>query len=229
MRLLFIRHGQTPSNVRGLLDSRIPGADLSALGRRQAAAIPAALDARPITSITVTNMVRTAQTAAPLAAARGLVPVVDEDLREIEAGDLEMASGAEALARYVDVAWAWAGGNLTPRMAGAQDGAEFFERFDRGVERARTQGGSHPVIVSHAACIRVWVARRCRNVPPTFASDVQLHNTGSAEVEHDDQGWQLREWNELPLGGDALHAASGPENPDPTGTLTAGDTSRRES
>ena len=40
MRLLLVRHGQTPSNVAGLLDTALPGPGLTALGTRQAAAIP---------------------------------------------------------------------------------------------------------------------------------------------------------------------------------------------
>ena len=48
MRLLLIRHGQTPANVRGELDTAHPGPGLTALGFRQAAAIPAALAHEPI-------------------------------------------------------------------------------------------------------------------------------------------------------------------------------------
>ena len=43
MRLLLIRHGQTPSNVLGALDTLVPGPGLTPLGLEQAAAIPDAL------------------------------------------------------------------------------------------------------------------------------------------------------------------------------------------
>ena len=46
MRLLLIRHGQTPNNILGALDTGRPGAGLTELGREQARAIPAALAAR---------------------------------------------------------------------------------------------------------------------------------------------------------------------------------------
>ena len=49
MRLLLIRHGQTPSNLKFLLDTAVPGAALTELGERQAAALPEAL-AEPRTS-----------------------------------------------------------------------------------------------------------------------------------------------------------------------------------
>jgi broad specificity phosphatase PhoE len=67
MHLLLLRHGQTGSNVIGALDTAVPGAPLTELGERQAAAVPGAL--QPIDSITVSTLLRTQQTAAPLAAA----------------------------------------------------------------------------------------------------------------------------------------------------------------
>jgi len=67
VRLLFIRHGQTPCNVSGKLDTSYPGAGLTSLGRAQAAAVPAALADERITSIYATPLLRTQLTAAPLA------------------------------------------------------------------------------------------------------------------------------------------------------------------
>lgn len=202
MRLLLIRHAETPSNVLGLLDSRVPGPNLTERGRRQATAIPSALAEYPVTSITVSSMVRTSETAMPLAIDRGLDIRVDERLREIEAGAMEMASGREAMTRYVGIAWAWARGELEPRMPGAQDGHEFFERFDGAVDQIEAAGDAAPVIVSHGASIRVWVGNRCRNVSDDFAAESDLHNTGSALVERTDSGaWELVEWRGSPLGG----------------------------
>lgn len=224
MRLLLIRHAQTPSNVRGLLDTGAPGPGLTELGHRQAAAIPGALKDQEISSITVSNLVRTSLTAAPLAEERGLTPVVDPGVREIEAGDDEMAAGFASFVRYIEVAWAWATGDLDVRMPGAENGHEFFERFDGSVERAMTAGGPHPVIVSHGAAIRVWVGGRCRNMGDLFSSDVELHNTGSALVERGDDGsWTLLEWTSDPIGGPQLDPASDPATEDPMGSLTAED------
>lgn len=224
MRLLLIRHAQTPSNVQGLLDTAAPGPGLTELGHRQAAAIPGALKDREISSITVSNLVRTSLTAAPLAEERGLTPVIDPGVREIDAGDDEMAAGFAAIRRYIAVAWAWARGDLDVRMPGTENGVEFFERFDGAVDRALSSGGPHPVIVSHGAAIRVWVGGRCRNMGDLFSSDVELHNTGSALVERDDDGsWTLLEWTSNPIGGEQLDPQSDPATQDPTGSLTAED------
>jgi broad specificity phosphatase PhoE len=221
MRLLLIRHAQTTSNLLGLLDSGVPGPDLTDLGRAQAEAIPAALEGRPVTSITASNMIRTVQTADPLLADRGLTVRVEEGVREIEAGDMEMASGREPLERYMGVVWAWAAGDLDPRMPGAQNGHEFFDRFDDVVDRTVTRREELPIIVSHGASIRTWVGNRCVNVGDSFGADSELHNTGSALIELSGAGhWELVDWRSEPMGGAALHGKSGPDDDGPTGSTT---------
>ena len=70
MRLLLLRHGQTESNVIGALDTAVPGAPLTAIGERQASAVPGALE--PVDAVFVSTLIRTQQTALPLERARGL-------------------------------------------------------------------------------------------------------------------------------------------------------------
>nr|WP_284288846.1 histidine phosphatase family protein [Angustibacter aerolatus] len=91
MRLILVRHGQTPSNVQRLLDTAVPGADLTDLGRQQAERVPTGLADEPVEAVYASTLVRTQQTAGPLAAALGLDVQVRDGLREITAGDLEPA------------------------------------------------------------------------------------------------------------------------------------------
>ena len=86
MRLLLLRHGQTPSNVEGILDAAYPGPGLTTLGHTQARAVPAALAHEDIAAIHVSRLLRTHETAAPLAASRGLSPRLTEGIEEIRAG-----------------------------------------------------------------------------------------------------------------------------------------------
>ena len=71
MRLLLVRHGQTAANVRGELDTAIPGPGLTRLGRRQAKAIPTELADEAIDGIYSSALIRTQETAQPLATSRG--------------------------------------------------------------------------------------------------------------------------------------------------------------
>lgn len=88
--ILLIRHGETQAAIRGQSFPMIDGQGDPALrpeGEAQAAALGARLKTEPIAAIYVTTMQRTHQTAAPLAAALGLVPRVEADLREVFLGD----------------------------------------------------------------------------------------------------------------------------------------------
>lgn len=215
MRLTLIRHGQTPSNVAGLLDTVAPGPPLTELGRQQAAAIPAALADTPIDAVFTSNLVRTGQTAAPLAAARGLAPVELSGLREIVAGDLEMAGGADAIHRYIGTLWNWLEGDLGVRMPGAASGDEVLARFDAAVgEIGRVVGETGSAVAfSHGAVIRFWAAHRAGNAASTTAGKQHLDNTGAVVLDRvDGGGWQVRSWRSEALGGYSLDdpARSGP-------------------
>src|SRR5688572_23161801 len=107
MRLFLIRHGQTPSNVAGLLDTAAPGPGLTDLGHRQAAEIPDALRSTPVDAIFASTLVRTQLTAAPLAEDRGLDVVVLPGIHEIEAGDLELNLDHASVRIYLETAFSW--------------------------------------------------------------------------------------------------------------------------
>ncbi|WP_144796477.1 histidine phosphatase family protein [Microbacterium paludicola] len=201
MRLLLIRHGQTPSNVAGALDTARPGAGLTAVGHAQAAAIPDVLGTERLDGLYASVLTRTQLTAQPLAAARGLDIVVREGLEEISAGAFEMQSHAEAVHAYIESGLRWAGGDLHHSVDGGETGAAFFDRFDAAIaEIADTDDAA--AVVSHGAAIRVWASTRAVNVASEEAVQRRLMNTGMCVLEGDpDSGWLLQRWHEEPLGG----------------------------
>ena len=207
MRLLLLRHGQTHSNVSGALDTGAPGADLTDLGRAQADAAGTVLADRGIEAIYCSTLVRTQQTAAPLAERLQLRPEALEALREVRAGDLEMNTDEESALAYRHVVASWLlEGDLSQRMPGAESGQEFLTRFDAAVEDIRTQGHRTALIVSHGAAIRTWVGLHlAEDAAERWREQAlqPLHNTGCIEVEYDD-GWQVVAWHNLPVGGDLL-------------------------
>lgn len=215
MRLLLLRHGQTPSNVQGQLDTAMPGAGLTPLGFRQAEAVPLAFAAHPIDLIAVSPLLRTTLTAAPLAGTRGIEPEIFPGLREISAGDLEMRADPRSGRTYLDTAFAWASGDLSRRMPGGESAREFFARYDGAVAEIAERGSETVVVVSHGAAIRVWAQSRVRGVEPAIAADQRFANTAFVEITGDpDGGWDLVRWHGDPAGGSALTAD---DAPDPTG------------
>lgn len=219
MRLLLIRHGETPGNVLGQLDTAHPGPGLTELGERQAAALARSLANEPIDLLYASTLIRTQVTAAPLAAVRGLDIEVLEGLREIEAGALEKATDRASHLRYLGTVFGWADGELDRRIPAGPSGHEFFERYDASIARiaaaAGTQDAGTVAVVSHGAAIRVWAGLRASNREPGFAAHHVLANTGIVALDGDpDAGWRLIHWDGSPLGGLVL---ADPTAEDPTG------------
>ncbi len=199
---MLIRHGQTPANVLGRLDTAPPGPRLTELGTQQALRIPDALRDTPVDSISVSRLIRSHLTAEPLALDRHLAVSIRPGLHEIAAGDLENHTDRASVHTYLDTAFSWADGDLDRRMPGAYDGREFFDRFDADVADIAATGGESAVIVSHGAAIRVWVAGRASNTPVGFASKNELGNTGVVElVGSPVDGWVLMSWAGTALSG----------------------------
>ena len=213
MRLLLIRHGQTTSNVLKALDTAVPGADLTELGRQQSAALPAALASESIDAIYVSNLVRTQQTSAPLAAARGLEPVIRDGLREVDAGDLEMKTDFASMMAYHGTFVQWAGENYDARIPGGESGNDAFDRFDSVIAEICGLGLDTVAVVSHGAMLRYWVARATVNIDAEFVSTNDLTNTAVIVVTGDPvTGWFTESWTGLAIGGPQLTdlAADGP-------------------
>ncbi|MFI5956359.1 histidine phosphatase family protein [Cryptosporangium sp. NPDC051539] len=195
MRLILIRHGQTPSNVAQLLDTGTPGPGLTELGSEQAAALPAELSGEPIEIIYVSTLVRTQLTAAPLAEAFGLEPRIRAGIREVEAGDLEMLGDQASVRTYLTTTFAWTAGDLALRMPGGESGTEALGRFDAVVEEAAGTGAQTVALVSHGAAIRMWVAARASNIAVEYAAEHALSNTGIVIVEGSPAGgWNATSW-----------------------------------
>ena len=195
MRLILVRHGQTPANVDGILESTIPGPGLTALGHEQAEELVEALTDEKIDAIFVSSMIRTHLTAAPLVAARSIEPAVRDGLREIAAGDVEGKTDEASVHQYVHTLLEWCAGELDVRMPGAETGHEVITRFDEVVDEAEALGVDSVVLVSHGAMIRAWCAARTANVDLDFVSNHYVVNTGIVVVEGSSEtGWEVESW-----------------------------------
>lgn len=195
MRLILVRHGRTPSNTGLLLDTAAPGADLDDHGHRQARALAGRMAEVPVQAIYASNLVRTQQTAAPLADRAGLPITVLDGLREISAGDYEMASFAMAaeLNAYQSTLMKWAAGDLLAKVPGGENAVEFFDRFDAAITTIAATDAQHVVAVSHGAALRVWSAARIRGFTEEIGH-AHLDNTGVIVAEGSlEQGWTLVE------------------------------------
>ena len=201
-RLILVRHGQTASNVAGLLDTGLPGPGLTDLGRQQAAALVDRLAGERIEVVVASPLARTVETAGPLTQALGLRLNQDAGLREILAGDLEGRSDRADHLAYLGAAFAWARGETGPRIAGSpEDGADFLARVDAAVEAATGGVDGAVVCVSHGATIRTWATARAANLPGDWSVEHGLPNTGVVVLEREAGGpWRAVTWQDERVG-----------------------------
>src|SRR5689334_3621596 len=212
MRLLLLRHGQTHGNTSGALDTAFPGMDLTELGIRQAEAAARVLASTGIDGIYVSPLVRTQQTAAPLAHETGIDPVIVEGLREIAAGDYEMATDHDSVLGYIGTVADWIEGRLDTRMAGGETGHEFLARYDAAVGSIIEAGHRAALVVSHGAAIRTWVSSRVNDSATHAMATEGLANTALIEVEGDlRSGWTILSWTSEPVGGSFLDDEAAPD------------------
>jgi probable phosphoglycerate mutase len=212
MRLLLIRHGETPDNVSGALGTAIPGPGLTPLGVRQAAAVPSALAAERIDGIYVSRMLRTHLTAAPLAESRGIEPVELPGVHEIDAGRLEGRNDLDAVYEYMGTLLSWW---KDPDARVGESGTEFFARYDADVARIAAEHDGTVALFSHGAAIRAWTSKAAGNLDEENTRDRSLANTAMVVLEGSpSEGWACVTWHDEPLGGVRLEDEAAP---DPTG------------
>jgi broad specificity phosphatase PhoE len=201
VRLLLVRHGQTPSNVLHLLDTDVPGPGLSEIGQQQALALVDTLAREKVGAIIASTLIRTQQTAAPLAADRNLEVLIRAGIREIPAGALEGPATDASTAIYRDTMFAWAAGAHAVQMPGSpRDGAQLLAEFDAVVEEAEgLVGDGTAVLVSHGGVIRVWASSRSVNLPASYVREQSLANTGIIVMTGSSAtNWVAQLWESAP-------------------------------
>lgn len=196
--LLLIRHGQTPNNVIGALDTALPGAGLTELGQRQAEDLVERLHGTQLDGVLASAHDRARLTATPLVQSRGLSLTQDARFGEIQAGDLEMATDEAAHHTYLMTAFAWANGDLEARMPGGESGAEALARFNVALdERLATFSPDATVaIVSHGAMIRTWTTSHATGLTPQDVEHRRLWNTAILRVQGRPGSWEYLGWDE---------------------------------
>lgn len=100
--VVLLRHARSTANGSGVLAGRTPGVELDDTGRRQARDLVARLEQVPLAAIVRSPLLRCGQTVAPLASARGLDPVTEPGLSEVDYGDW---TGRELRTLFTEKLW----------------------------------------------------------------------------------------------------------------------------
>lgn len=192
MRLILIRHGETDANVQRELDTAYPGEPLNETGLAQAEALVDALADEPIDALYCSILTRTQQTAAPLAKARGLEPIIIEGIQEISAGVEERNTDWTA---YVDMLFSWSPTNLDVGLEGGETARQFLTRYNGAIAELEKSGHQNVALVSHGAALRVWTLTQDSSLPMDVA--MPLRNTQWIVLNGSTaDGWRIERWGD---------------------------------
>ena len=155
--LLLVRHGESEPARDDRPFELVDGQGDPALhpeGRLQAERIAERLLVEDISAIYVSNLRRTSETAAPLAAKLGITPVVDPDLREVHLGEWEGGAFRRHVAEGHPIALRMRTEQRWDVVPGAEPADAFAERLRRAVTSITARHPDQVVAVfSHGAAI----------------------------------------------------------------------------
>jgi probable phosphoglycerate mutase len=197
--VVLVRHGASAAAVPGEPFEMVEGHSdppLAPEGEEQARAVAGRLGGDSFAGLFVTTLQRTAQTAAPLAAATGLTPVVVPELREVglgewEGGELRIrAAKRDPLFFEVIAAERW---DVIP---GAEPAEEFAARVRAGLESVVSAVGPGAVgcAVVHGGVIGELARQATGSRPFAF---VHADNCSISRLVVFAEGrWLLRSFND---------------------------------
>ena len=194
--LTFIRHAESQSNAEHVINTDIPGPSLTEDGQSQAEQLAHQLSHNNFDSIYASNMVRTVQTAEPLAHALGKRVEILPGLREIDAGRFNNTSSKRADLTYLVAPAQWLNGDVKNAVPGSISGVEFNDQFSAAVQKIYDSGHSKPVAFGHAESIMYWTLMNVKNPKDSLTKGHPLPNLGRVVITGSPVGgWTLVDWD----------------------------------
>lgn len=205
----FIRHAEAGDNT--VINTMVPGPNLTDTGQMQASDLALALKDSSFAEIWASTMVRSGETAAPLANELGLtIEPLQAGLNEIDAGIFEGAPvGVGDLplggALYLLAPALWTLGLTSVPELGSTDanGIVFDQRVDEAIQTIYdgTPTGGTDAVFSHEGTIAIWALMNVNNpdyglvLKELFTTGELLPYTGQVVIEGSPGDWTLVSWD----------------------------------
>jgi probable phosphoglycerate mutase len=199
---LLLRHGETVWNRAGRLQGW-QDSPLSDAGRAQAAALAARVADERVDLLVASDLGRTRETAAPIAARLGRDVVSDAGLRERCYGELEGLTWAEIERAHPATYARLVARDADYLVPGGESGTQFRDRVVVALERlARAHAGASIAVVTHGGVLGV-VYRWAKDIPLERPRTFAIPNGGVNRVRIERRRWSIDAWAEtahLPAG-----------------------------
>jgi broad specificity phosphatase PhoE len=196
MRLILVRHGETPWNVTLQYQGHV-NVPLNERGRDQARHTAARLARLGADALYTSDIARAAETAEIIGAALGLKPAPMPDLREIDVGNWEGLTPEELYRRYPAHMAEFERDPARTVRLGGESYAQLQQRALVGLKRIYEahKPGNVIVAVSHGGTIRALL---CHVIGLELANfgKMWLDNGSLTEIRYGSHGWRLVRLND---------------------------------
>lgn len=158
-QLFIIRHGETDNNKKHIIQGRTLDASINEMGEMQARAISEALRDIEIQQLVASSLVRTHQSAAPLAKEKALEIEKYAELDEINFGELEGQVFTEILDQIHDLNNEWKSGNVDHAPKAGESPRATYERAHAKVlEILENTSAENIVFMIHGRLTRILLS-----------------------------------------------------------------------
>lgn len=193
--IVFVRHGQTQDNLAGVFQGQT-GRGLDETGRAQAAKLAERLRGRAFAALITSDLDRAAETAAIVAKAVGLEPVVDPSFREIDVGGWAGLTAEQAKDRFPEEHADWRDGKDV-RRGGGESYSQVAARIARATRSlANRFEGQALLVVSHGTAIRSFTASVVGAPAQASRAWPVMANCALTSFSFDGSGFRLITWND---------------------------------
>lgn len=168
-QLFIIRHGETDVNKAGMIQGRSIDAPINNLGHQQASAIVEALESFSVQKIVTSSLLRTHQTAEPLAKKLNLTFKQYKDLDEIDFGELEGKEFSTIEEKIDSIHHKWSCGDLDCCASGGESPKKVYERANKCVQKILSTSPEQRIaFFIHGRLIRIllseWLGHGLKNM-----------------------------------------------------------------
>jgi broad specificity phosphatase PhoE len=194
-RVVLLRHGRTEWNATGRFQGQLDS-PLDLIGRAQAAAAAVAVAPMQFDALVSSDLARALDTAEAVSAESGVAVDLDPRLREIDLGEWQGLTRAEAREQFPEEYARWQagedarrGGGETYAEVGARSVACVYDWLDR------LGPGSLMVAVTHGGTARATIGTLLEMAPDSWWRLAPLSNCRWSLLADMGRGWRLEEHN----------------------------------
>ena len=197
----LIRHGVTPWN-KGEKCMGQQDIALDEEGLRQSEALADTFEHIPLERVLCSDLIRTRQTAAPLAARHGVEPELDPRLREINYGELEGTSPSDWPTLFPELMKTWNFSSVDQAPPGGESRGELITRCSAALEGCLRHDARHTAIVTHGGVIMgllTWAVFHSVGEPARHSLGLfKVHNASITTLSNKEGRWRIESVNHPP-------------------------------